>query len=118
MSILNFLGISDAVAATTTTAANGAGSIVSFLPMMFIFILGAYFLMIRPQSRRAKAHRKLLSELAKGDEIVTVGGVVGKISKINDDFITMSVADNVDITIQKAAIANVLPKGTIKTINS
>jgi preprotein translocase subunit YajC len=117
MSILTILGVSDALAATAPQATqNTAGSLASFLPMMLIFIAGAYFLMIRPQNKRIKAQRKLLAELAKGDEVVTVGGIVGKIAKLSDDFVTLSVADNVDINLQKAAISNVLPKGTLKTL--
>ncbi len=113
MSIFSMIGISDAWAAAP--AGTGTAGLASFLPMMLIFIVGAYFLMIRPQNKRVKAQRKLLSELTKGDEVVTIGGIVGKIAKMSDDFITISVANNVDITIQKGAISNVLPKGTLKT---
>lgn len=115
---MDILGISDAFAGAAAPAATQqTGGIASFLPMMAIFFIAAYFLMIRPQSKRAKAHRKLLADLSKGDEVVTVGGIIGKIAKISDDFITISVAENVEINIQKAAIANVLPKGTLKTLN-
>lgn len=115
--LLNLVGISDAVAAPVAGAAANGG-ISSFLPMFFAFFIGvAYFLMIRPQNKRAKAHRRLISDLSKGDEIVTVGGVVGKISKMNDEFLTISIAENVDVNIQKAAVANILPKGTIKSID-
>lgn len=113
MSILNLIGISDAMAAN---AAPPNGGLASFLPMLLVFIVGAYFLMIRPQSKRAKAHRKLLSDLSKGDEVITVGGVLGKVSKLGDEFVALTVSDNVDINVQKAAIANVLPKGTMKTL--
>lgn len=115
MTTLSMLGISDALAATAPANGQAAG-LASFLPMMLIFIIGAYFLMIRPQNKRAKAHRKLMSELTKGDEVVTIGGIVGKVSKVNDEFITLTVADNIDITMQKGAISNVLPKGTLKNI--
>lgn len=113
MTLLSMLGISDALAATPT---NGAAGLASFLPMMLIFIIGAYFLMIRPQNKRVKAHRKLMSDLSKGDEVVTIGGVVGKISKMSDDFVTLTVSPNVDISFQKAAISNVLPKGSLKNL--
>jgi len=116
MSLLSILGISDAIAAPAASAAPNGG-LASFLPMIFVFFVGAYFLMIRPQNKRVKAHRKLLSELNKGDEVVTVGGVIGKISKMGDDFLTLSIAENVDINVQKSAVANVLPKGTIKSID-
>jgi preprotein translocase subunit YajC len=115
MNLLGLIGISDALAAASN-AQPAAGGLASLLPMILVFVIGAYFLMIRPQNRRIKAHRKLVSELAKGDEVVTVGGVVGKIAKISDDFLTITIADNVDISIQKSAVANVLPKGTIKAI--
>ncbi len=115
MSMLNMLGISDAFAATAPANGTGAG-LASFLPMMLIFIIGAYFLMIRPQNKRMKAHRKLLEELTKGDEVVTIGGIVGKVAKISDDFVTVTASPTVDLTLQKGAISNVLPKGTLKNI--
>jgi preprotein translocase subunit YajC len=115
MAILSMLGISDAYAAAAP--ANGAAAgMASFLPMMLVFIVGAYFLMIRPQNKRAKAHRQLMSDLSKGDEVVTIGGIVGKVAKLTDDFITLTVSDNVEVTVQKSAISNVLPKGTLKNI--
>ncbi len=114
VSLLTIFGITDASAATTT-AGTPAG-LTSFLPMIAIFFLVAYFLMIRPQNKRMKAHRKLLSELSKGDEVVTAGGVIGRIAKVNDDFITMAIAENVEINVQKSAISTVLPKGTMKNI--
>ncbi len=122
MSILNLLGIQDAVAqATTTTTATGhqpQGSILSMLPMLIVFVAIFYFLLIRPQSKRAKEHRRVIENLAKGDEVVTTAGLMGKISKITDDFITLEVADNVELTFQKAAVATVLPKGSIKSSES
>ncbi|MBA2654934.1 MAG: preprotein translocase subunit YajC [Gammaproteobacteria bacterium] len=115
MTLLNLLGVSDALAATSANA-GANGGLASFLPMIAIFFVGAYFLMIRPQNKRVKAHRKLMSELSKGDEVVTAGGLIGKIAKMTDEFVTISIAENVDINIQKSSIANVLPKGTIKSI--
>lgn len=115
MTLFNILGITDALAAGTTNA-GANGGMASFLPMIFVFFIGAYFLMIRPQNKRVKAHRKLMSELSKGDEVITAGGLLGKISKLHDDFVTVSVAENVDINIQKTSISTVLPKGTIKSI--
>lgn len=120
MSILSILGISDAFAQNTaTTAANQTGqggSLLSTLPILVVFILVFYFLLIRPQSKRAKEHRKLLEGLAKGDEVMTTGGIVGKVAKIEDNFITLTVASNVDLTFQKGSIATVLPKGSFKSI--
>jgi preprotein translocase subunit YajC len=117
MAFLTLLGISDAFAATPANTSSNGG-LASFLPMILIFFIGAYFLMIRPQNKRVKAHRKLISELTKGDEVVTMGGIVGRITKMNEEFITISIAENVDIMLQKTAISNVLPKGSIKSISS
>lgn len=115
--ILALLGvISNSSVALAAPASGGTANLASFLPMMLIFIVGAYFLMIRPQNKRAKAQRKMLSEITKGDEVITIGGIAGKIAKINDDFVSLAVNDNVEITIQKSAISNVLPKGTLKGV--
>jgi len=80
------------------------------------FILIFYFLMWRPQSKRAKEHKNLVSELSKGDEVITNGGIAGKISKVSEDFIRVEIAEGVEIKIQKVAIASALPKGTLKSI--
>lgn len=80
------------------------------------FILIFYFLMWRPQSKRAKEHRNLVSALNKGDEVVTSGGVAGKITKVSEDFVAVEVAQGVEIKIQKHAVASALPKGTLKSI--
>lgn len=80
------------------------------------FILIFYFLMWRPQSKRAKEHRNLVSGLSKGDEVVTSGGVAGKVTKVTDDFVLLEVAEGVEMKIQKVAIASALPKGTLKSI--
>ncbi len=84
--------------------------------MFGAIIVMMYFMMIRPQSKRAKEHKKLISELAIGDEILTTGGVLGVVSKLNDNFLKVTIAEGVDVTIQKQAIANALPKGTLKSI--
>ncbi|MAZ05033.1 preprotein translocase subunit YajC [Marinobacter sp. SS8-8] len=80
------------------------------------FILIFYFLIWRPQSKRAKEHKALMSGLNKGDEVVTSGGVAGKITKVTDDFIVVEIADNVEVKVQKVAVAAALPKGTLKDI--
>ncbi|MFE8069611.1 preprotein translocase subunit YajC [Marinobacteraceae bacterium S3BR75-40.1] len=80
------------------------------------FILIFYLLIWRPQSKRAKEHKNLVSELSKGDEVVTSGGVSGRITRVTDDFIVLEVADNVEIKVQKNAVASALPKGTLKDI--
>lgn len=80
------------------------------------FVLIFYFLLWRPQSKRAKEHKNLLSSLEKGAEVVTSGGILGRVSKVTDEFAILKIADNVEIPVQKQAIAAVLPKGTIKSI--
>lgn len=93
----------------------GAG-FVTFLPMIVLFAL-LWFLLIRPQQKRAKEHRNMVNALSKDDEVVTSGGILGRIIYLNDDFVTLEVAESVDITIQRHAIASLMPKGTIKTEN-
>lgn len=80
------------------------------------FILIFYFLMWRPQSKRAKEHKNLVTSLSKGDEVITNGGIAGKISKVSEDFISMEVSEGVELKVQKVAIAASLPKGTLKSI--
>jgi len=90
------------------------GGLLSFLPLILIFIV-FYFLLIRPQMKRAKEHRKLVAELSVGDEVVTNGGLLGRLTKVGESFVTMELADNVQIKVQRHAISSVMPKGTIKT---
>jgi preprotein translocase subunit YajC len=119
MQILNdFLQffVPSAYADTAAASAQQQGGGLSLMMMTGIFILFMYFVMWRPQSKRAKEHRNLINSLAKGDEVVTAGGILGKISKVSDTYVVMSLADNVEITLQKSSIANVLPKGTLKSI--
>lgn len=92
------------------------GSALQPLIMLLIFAAVFYFLIWRPQSKRAKEHKNLLSGLEKGDEVVTGGGVVGKVVKVTDNFLVLEIAEGVHINLQKVAVANVLPKGTIKSI--
>lgn len=86
----------------------------------WIFLVGflvIFYLMIwRPQAKRAKEHKNLLGNLQKGDEVVTSGGIAGKVSKVSDDFVVIEVSDTVELKIQKAAVAATLPKGTLKAI--
>ena len=72
------------------------------------------FIMIRPQQKKAKEHKALVEALAKGDEVITSSGIAGRIAKVTDDFVTVTIAENVDIQMQKVAVAVVLPKGTLK----
>ncbi len=89
----------------------------SFFIMMGILIFFMYFAIWRPQTKRAKEQRDLISSLAKGDEVVTAGGIVGTINKISDNYVVVSLADNVEITMQKSSIVSALPKGTLKSIS-
>ena len=101
--------------AQTAAAARPMDSDMQFLPIILMFAV-LYFLMVRPQMKKAKEHKALLESLAKGDEVVTQGGLAGRITKVGDDFVSIAIADNVDIQMQKAAISLVLPKGTLKTL--
>jgi preprotein translocase subunit YajC len=94
-------------------AAAQPGGLISFLPLIVIFAL-FYFMLIRPQMKRAKEHRQLVAGLQKGDEVVTSGGLLGKITHIEDSFVTVRVAENVEIKVQRHAVASVMPKGTLK----
>jgi len=84
------------------------------LPMVFLGVV-FYFLIIRPQSKRAKEHKSMLTELNKGDEVATNGGLLGKVVKIGENFIEIEVADKVNVRVQKQAITNLMPKGTLKS---
>lgn len=101
--------------AQTAAAAGPMDSLMQFLPIILMFGV-LYFLMIRPQMKKAKEHKALVAALAKGDEVVTQAGIAGRIAKVGDDFIAVEVADKVEIQIQKAAVALVLPKGTLKNL--
>ena len=97
-----------------TSAAPGS-DLMAFLPMILIFVV-FYFLLIRPQQKKAKEHRAMLSALQKGEEVVTAGGVVGRISKLSDQYATIEIAPGVEVSVQRSSIAQLLPKGTIKTL--
>ena len=96
-------------------AAPAAPSMMSTLLFPILIIVIMYFLMIRPQMKRQKEHRAMLDKLSRGDEVLTNGGIAGTVADIGENFITVEIADNVSIRVQKGAIANVLPKGTLKS---
>ena len=96
-------------------AAGGDAGLMSFLPIILMFVL-LYFLMIRPQMKRAKETKAMIDALQKGDEVVALGGMVGKIIEINEHYATLEIAPNTEIKIQRPAVQLLLPKGTIKTI--
>ncbi len=115
MNILAFFGITDAFAEGATASPTSASGMMSFLPMLVILILFMYFMVIRPQTKRAKEHRNLLSNLKLGDEVVTAGGILGKISALDDDFLTLTIADKVNVKVQKGSVSGFMPKGTVKS---
>lgn len=91
-----------------------AGGGLQFLMMIGIFFVIMYFMIIRPQQKRVKEHKSLLDGLKKGDEIVTNGGLLGKVTDIGESFISISVSDAAEVQVQKQAVAAVMPKGTMK----
>lgn len=106
--------ISSAYAQTAGSASPfGGGGIGGFLPLVVMFV-ALYFIMIRPQMKRQKELKALLDGLAKGDEVVTTGGLLGKITKINETMISLEIAPNTEVQVQRAAVVQVLPKGSIK----
>ena len=98
-----------------TAAAGPMDGVMQFLPIILMFVV-LYFLMIRPQQKKAKEHKSLLEALSKGDEVVTASGMAGRVTKVGDDFVTIEVAANVEIQMQKPTISIVLPKGTLKNL--
>ena len=105
---------------TTAYAAEGAApGDAGLINLLFLggFVLIFYFLLWRPQSKRRKEHQALMAGLSKGDEVVTAGGIVGLVNKVEDDFVKVQVAGNVELRIQKSAVGATLPKGTIKSLD-
>jgi len=96
-------------------AATPSDPLMSFLPMIAIFV-AFYFFLIRPQQKRAKEQKAMLSELSVGDEIVIAGGIAGKVKKLSENYLDLEVADNVEIKVQRGAVQLLLPKGTLKTL--
>ena len=107
--------ISSAYAQATPAASGGDPGFMGLLPIILMFVL-LYFLMIRPQMKRAKESRAMVEALQKGDEVITAGGILGRISKMTDAYVTLEIAPNTEISIQKAAVQTLLPKGTLKTL--
>lgn len=96
-------------------AGGGDPGFMGLLPIVLMFVL-LYFLMIRPQMKRAKEARAMIEALQKGDEVITAGGVLGKITKINEAYIVLEIAANTEVSVQKTAVQTLLPKGTLKSI--
>ncbi|EHR73081.1 preprotein translocase, YajC subunit [Burkholderiales bacterium JOSHI_001] len=105
--------ISEAFAQTApAAAASGTDSLMSMLPIVLMFVV-LYFVMIRPQMKRQKEHKALIDALAKGDEVVTAGGLLGKVSRLGDSYLHIEAANGVELQVQRSAIVQVLPKGTL-----
>ena len=98
-------------------APGGAGGmdLMGLLPLILMFVL-LYFLLLRPQMKRAKEQKQMIASLQKGDEVITSGGALGKVTKVSDNYLSLEVAPNVEITVQKSAIQTMLPKGTLKNV--
>ncbi len=104
---------------TAYAAGTGATPDAGFVNILFLggFVLIFYFLLWRPQSKKRKEHQTLMGSLSKGDEVVTSGGLVGQIKKVEDDFLKIQVAANIELRVQKSAVSATLPKGTLKTLD-
>ncbi|HTH40331.1 MAG TPA: preprotein translocase subunit YajC [Rhodocyclaceae bacterium] len=111
--------ISNAYAQAAGAVPDAGGGLMSFLPIVLMFVV-MYFLMIRPQMKKSKEHQKMVGELQKGDEIVTQGGIAGRIAKVGENYLTVEVAEGKEgpmtLQVQKNAIAALLPKGTLKNL--
>jgi preprotein translocase subunit YajC len=108
--------ISSAFAQTAPAAAAGGdmqSTLMSMLPLLLMFVV-LYFVMIRPQMKKQKEHRAMIDALAKGDEVVTAGGFLGKVSKLGDAYVGIELANGVEVQMQRSAVVQVLPKGTMK----
>ena len=107
--------ISLAHAQTAGAAADPTGGFMQLLPMILMFVV-LWFLMIRPQMKKAKEHKALIAALAKGDEVVTQGGIVGKVTKVGENYVSVEIAEGTEVVVQKPSIGLVLPKGTLKSL--
>jgi preprotein translocase subunit YajC len=107
--------ISEAFAQTAPAAAAGGAesSLLSLAPLALMFVV-LYFIMIRPQMKKQKEHKAMIEALAKGDEVVIGGGVIGRVAKLGESFVHVEVANNVELQVQRGAVIQVLPKGTFK----
>ena len=105
--------ISNAFAQAPAAAPAGGSSLMSMLPLVLMFVV-LYFVMIRPQMKKQKEHKAMIDAIAKGDEVVIAGGVVGRVAKLGDSYLGVEVAQNVELQVQRGSVVQVLPKGTFK----
>jgi len=96
-------------------APGGDPGFIGFLPIVLMFVL-LYFLMIRPQMKRAKEHKQMVEALQKGDEVITAGGVLGRITKMGDAYVSLEIAPSTEVSVQRASVQTLLPKGTLKSL--
>ena len=105
--------ISNAYAQTAAAGSSLQDSLMGMLPLVLMFVV-LYFIMIRPQMKKQKEHRSMVEALAKGDEVVTSGGLLGRVSSVSDSFLGVEIASGVEVKVQRQAVVQVLPKGTVK----
>ena len=108
-----FISSAYAQAAAPAATPSGAGGLMSFLPLVLMFVV-LYFIMIRPQMKRQKEHKAMIDALAKGDEVIIAGGVLGKIAKLGDTYVHVEVSAGVELQVQRGSVLQVLPKGSVK----
>lgn len=109
------LFIADAVAATTAPAPAYSETGFSMIMVLAIFVL-FYFMLIRPQQKRVKEHRDMMSKIKKGDEVLTNGGLLGRVTGVDEQYVKLALTDAVEILLQKSAVGTILPKGTMKSL--
>lgn len=107
--------ITNAYAQTAAASGGIMSTVTQFAPIVLMFVV-LYFLMIRPQMKRQKEHKAMMAAVSRGDEIVTTGGLLGRVTKVSDVYISIEVQEGTEIVVQKSAISNLLPKGTIKSL--
>lgn len=109
--------ISEAFAQAPAGGAGMPGGSYATLLMLGVLFVAFYFLLIRPQAKRAKEHRAMVAALGKGDEVVTAGGTLGRITQVSDNFVTLEIADGVEVKVQRHMVQTVMPKGTLKSVD-
>ena len=107
--------ISNAFAQSAPAAGGDAGGLMSFIPLILMFVV-LYFIMIRPQMKRQKETKAMLEALAAGDEVITAGGILGKVTAVKEQYVTLELVPGTEVQMQKNAVTSVLPKGTIKSV--
>jgi preprotein translocase subunit YajC len=107
--------ISNAFAQSAPAAGGDAGGLMTFIPLILMFVV-LYFIMIRPQMKRQKETKAMLEALAAGDEVITAGGILGKVTAVKDQYVTVELVPGTEVQMQKNAVTSVLPKGTIKSV--